>query len=166
MYFTSGLQRFSSIPLSLSQSPKSGSSYSDLSNWEVKMRYIKGRNPLKAGQVIPTIICPISPPCFYFGRNPLKAGQVIPTKDGRLFAAVKEKCRNPLKAGQVIPTPYCQRASVSMLIILFPSPLCRRSDLPQAWRERARVRGQFFFSPSPLSSPIKGEEIIKKNFTI
>jgi hypothetical protein len=73
--------------------------------------------------------------------------------------------RNPLKAGQVIPTPYCQRASVSMLITLFPSPLCRRSDLPQAWRERVRVRGLFFFSPSPLSSPIKGEENNKEKFS-
>ena len=39
-----------------------------------------------------------------FGRNPLKAGQVIPTFNKTKETKWQKESRNPLKAGQVIPT--------------------------------------------------------------
>jgi len=48
-----------------------------------------GRNPLKAGQVIPTQVIEKAKDIASIRRNPLKAGQVIPTDSGLSLAPKK-----------------------------------------------------------------------------
>ena len=64
-----------------------------------------GRNPLKAGQVIPTKWhSPQGSLGVSSSQSPKSGSSHSNVKKSRIFWKVVEKCRNPLKAGQVIPT--------------------------------------------------------------
>ena len=53
-------------------------------------------------------------------RNPLKAGQVIPTRYHQDTSNIMLRSRNPLKAGQVIPTEIMVQAVLKLGFIAIP----------------------------------------------